>query len=598
MGIDRLTRRGFLKQCATVGTAGILLSNRAMKIRAGDKRPNIVMILSDDQGFGDLSVHGNSNLQTPNIDSLARDGAIFDRFFVCSVCSPTRAEMLTGRYHLRGGVHGTSAGAERLDLDEKTIGDTFKAAGYATAAYGKWHNGSQWPYHPNARGFDDYYGMPSGHWGHYFGWKLEHNGEIVWGNGYIVDDFTDHGLDFIEKNQDRPFFCYLPFNIPHSPMQVPDSYWDEFKNLPLEMRNRDPEKEDVDKTRAALAMCENIDYNVGRILKKLDKLGLADNTIVIYFSDNGPNSVRWNDGMKGKKGSTDEGGLRVPCMVRWPAQIKAGTKIPHIAGAIDLLPTLADIAGIDIVGDKPLDGMSIKPLLLGTAKSWPDRMIFSHQKGKVSVRTQRYRLDNNGALFDMTVDPGQYKDISGDKPQIAAKLSAALNKWKNEVLPEPIVDNRPYPVGYREFPVTRLPAGDGIAHGNIKRSAGAPNCSFYTNWTSVDDKITWDIDVATAGNYKAQVYYTCPQPDLGSTVKLEFNGSSVQATVTEVNDPPLIGAESDRVPRGSESYVKDFKPLEMGTLTLAKARGLLTLDAVNIAAAEAMDVRWVVLTLL
>ncbi|GAG41199.1 unnamed protein product, partial [marine sediment metagenome] len=253
----------------------------------------------------------------------------------------------------RGGVRGTSTGKERLNLDERTIGETFKAAGYATGAYGKWHNGMQHPYHPNARGFDDYYGFCSGHWGQYFDPILEHNGKIVRGNGYITDDFTDHALEFIERNKDRPFFCYVPFNVPHTPFQVPDKFYKKFADHPIEMKNRDPEKDEIGRTRAALAMCENVDWNVGRVLDKLESLGLADDTIVIYFSDNGPNSWRWNGGMKGKKGSTDEGGVRVPCMVRWPGHIEAGTKVSQIAGAIDLLPTLADMAGIPIVGTKP-----------------------------------------------------------------------------------------------------------------------------------------------------------------------------------------------------------------------------------------------------
>src|SRR6478609_2866015 len=187
-----------------------------------DHKPNVVVFLSDDQGWGDLSIHGNKNLSTPNIDSLAKDGALFERFFVCPVCSPTRAEFLTGRYHSRGGVRDVSTGGERLNLDEKTMADAFKAAGYATGCFGKWHNGSQYPYHPNARGFDDYYGFTSGHWGDYFDPILEHNGQLVRGKGFIIDDLTDHATDFMGKNRDKPFFCYLAYNTPHSPMQVPD----------------------------------------------------------------------------------------------------------------------------------------------------------------------------------------------------------------------------------------------------------------------------------------------------------------------------------------------------------------------------------------
>ena len=425
--------------------------------------PNVVIVLADDQGWGDLSIHGNTNLHTPNIDSLAADGALFERFFVCPVCSPTRAEFLTGRYHPRGGVFSTSTGGERLDLDEMTIAQTFKAAGYATAAFGKWHNGMQYPYHPRGRGFDEYYGFCSGHWGYYFSPVLEHNGQTVRGNGYVTDDFTDHALKFIEEHREKPFFCYLPYNVPHSPMQVPDEFYKKFDGLALGKRNRDPGKEDVPTTRAALAMCENIDWNVGRILKKLDDLKLAENTIVIYFSDNGPNSWRWNGGMKGRKGSTDEGGVRVPFLIRWPGHIAKGTKIPQIAGAIDLLPTLADLAGIPVQSQKPLDGVSLKPLLVGTADNWPDRMIFLHWNRKVSVRTQQYRLDNNGQLFDMTKDPGQRQNVAGENPEVAKRLNAAMKKWKQDVLSELSREDRPFTVGYSQFSMTHLPARWGAA---------------------------------------------------------------------------------------------------------------------------------------
>jgi hypothetical protein len=403
---------------------------------------------------------------------------------------------------------------------------------------------------------------------------------------------------FIEHNKNRPFFCYLPYNTPHSPMQVPERFWEEYKNHPLSMRHREPEKEQIDKTRCALAMCENIDWNVGRVLKRLEELKVADNTIVIYFSDNGPNSWRWNDGMKGRKGSTDEGGVRVPFEIRWLGHIKPGIKIEQIAGAIDLLPTLADAAGIPIVSTKPLDGISIKPLLLGEVENWPDRMIFSHQRGRISVRTQRYRLDHTGKLFDMTTDPGQYRDISKDKPKIAAKLKQAVARWKDEVLPKSREDERSFTVGYPEFPTTFLPARDGVPHGNVKRSARAPNCSFFTNWLSKNDKITWDIEVATGGNYEAVIYYTCPKRDVGSTFELCFGHSRVRGKVTEPHDPPLVGEEFDKVDRGSESYVKDFRPLRLGVFKMEKKRGELSLQALDVPGRQVMDVRAVKLTLL
>lgn len=250
------------------------------------------------------------HLSTPSIDSLAREGTTLENFYVCAVCAPTRAEFLTGRYHFRTGVSGVSEGTERLNPDETTLTDLFHAAGYTTGIFGKWHNGTQSPYHPLDRGFDEFYGFTSGHWGHYFSPPLDHNRSRVKGNGYLPNDLTDHALTFIDEHHDEPFLCYVPFNTPHSPFFVDDDFYKKFDGLNPTMRNRTPDKEDLPATRAALAMCENIDWNVGRILSRLDTLGLRENTIVIYFSDNGPNSFRWNGGMKGKKGTVDEGGLR------------------------------------------------------------------------------------------------------------------------------------------------------------------------------------------------------------------------------------------------------------------------------------------------
>jgi len=285
-------------------------------------------------------------------------------------------------------------------------------------------------------------------------------------------------------------------------------------------------------------------------------------------------------------------------LIRWPGHIKPGTRVSQIAGAIDLLPTFADIAGIPIVGTKPLDGISIKPLILGTAKKWPDRMIFSHQNGRVSVRTQQYRLDHTGNLFDMTSDPGQYHDISEEKPEVAAELSKAVARWKQEVLPKSAEDNRPFPVGYAELVSTPLPARDGAPWGNVRRSANAPNCSYFTDWVSVDDKMTWDIEVASSGDYEAVIYYTCAKENVGSTIELCFDESRIRGKVTEPHDPPLVGSEYDRASRGGESYVKDFRPLRLGVFRLAKGRGELTLRALDVPGKQVMDVRAVMLTLL
>ena len=557
---------------------------------------NVIIILSDDQGWGDLSINGNTNLSTPNIDMLSANGASFERFYVCAVCSPTRAEVLTGRYHPRGGVYSTSAGGERLDLDETTIADLFRSAGYATAAFGKWHNGMQYPYHPNGRGFDEFYGFCSGHWGNYFSPVLEHNGELVRGEGFVIDDFTEKAMAFIEKNQDQPFLVYLPYNTPHSPMQVPQQWWAKFENEALEMRHREPEKENIRHTKAALAMCENIDWNVGRVVDKITELGLEENTIIVYFADNGPNGWRWNGGMKGRKGSTDEGGVRSPLFIQWTGVIEAGTSISQIAGAIDLLPSLVDLTGIEGTTNKPLDGISLKPLLMEMDHEWEDRLIFNHWRNATSVRSQQYRLGRNNQLFDMVHDPGQKTDISQQYPEILQQLMNAKKAWEKEVLNElPAKDNRPFPIGHPDYSFTQLPARDGIPSGNIQRSNRYPNCSFFTNWIGTEDKVTWNVEVLADGEFEVVLYYTCSEEDIGSVIELEFGENKLTGQITEAHDPPLTGMENDRDQR-IESYVKDFKPLNLGTVYLNKGTGKLRVKALEIPGSQVMDLRLLMLT--
>ncbi len=554
--------------------------------------PNVVIFLSDDQGWGDFSISGNINIETPNIDGLAGDGAIFNNFYVEAVCSPTRAELLTGRYHTRCGVYSTSAGGERINLDETTLADVFKQAGYATAAYGKWHSGMQPPYHPNSRGFDDYFGFCSGHWGNYFSPILEHNGVIVQGEGFLVDDLTRHGIEFIETNKDKPFLLYLPYNTPHSPMQVPDRWFEKFENMNLEMRAGNPDQEDLTFTRAALAMCENIDWNVGRVINKLEELGLEENTIVIYFNDNGPNSWRWNGGMKGRKGSTDEGGVRTPLFMKWPAAIKKGLVVEQIASVIDLLPTLTDLAGIEHNIPKPLDGISLEPLLLEENPQWSDRYIFNQWKEKISVRSQKYRLGNGGALFDIENDREQLVNMAEQEPEVHKELLQAKAEYINEVVVQlPKEDPRPFPIGFPEATYTQIPARDGVAHGHIQRSNRYPNCSFFTNWISLDDRITWDAEVLEEGDFQVTLYYTCPEGDEGSRFQLSLGDNTLKGKIETAFDPPLKGMENDRTQTRGESYVKDFKPLNLGLMHLDKGVGQLTLEALDIPGQSVMDVR-------
>jgi arylsulfatase A-like enzyme len=593
------------------------------------EKPNLVIFLADDAGWGDYGHSGNKAATTPNIDSIAQGGVSLDRFYVCPVCSPTRAEFLTGRYHPRGGVKGVSTGQERLDLSEKTVADAFKAAGYATGAFGKWHNGTQWPYHPMARGFDEYFGHSSGHWGEYFDAPLEENGKMIRTKGYIVDVCTDRALGFIEKNKDKPFLCYIPFTTPHSPWSSPQKDWDAFKQKEITQRATVEDQENLEETRVVHAMLANQDMNVGRVLAKLKELKLAENTIIVYFSDNGPNSNRWTGGMKGKKSNTDEGGVRSVCYISWPAVLPKGYTVPYISGAIDLLPTLTSLAGVKRVGDKALDGWDLSPLLKREKVEWVARNIFSTWGGRVSVRTQEHRLDDAGNLYDMKADPGQTTPINDKQPERVVKLKEAVKAWRLEMFGSDAapsakpktqvqaqaqaqpnrpkgggkkgtgnaVDPRPIPVGYREFPITMLPARDGDPRGEVQRSSNAPNCSYFVNWKTKEDSMVWLLDVHTTGTYEVTIDYTCPEADAGSTVELSFNGSSHTGKVTPGWDPPL-NTNQDTLPRPhGESQMKEFRTLNLGKMKLAAGQGALTLRAVEIPGKSVMDVRRVTLTL-
>jgi len=547
-------------------------------------QPNVVVFLSDDQGWGDLSHSGNRDLKTPNIDSLARDGASFDAFFVCPVCSPTRAEFLTGRYHTRSGVWATSSGGERMDLDETTIADHFQVAGYRTAAFGKWHNGMQFPYHPNGRGFHEFYGFCSGHWGDYFAPMLEKNGVIVNGEGFCIDDFTNQAMTFMKDSHQsgKPFFAYLPYNTPHSPMQVPESDWLRFKDKPLTMDQGN------NHTRCALAMCENLDMNVGRVLAMLDELKITEETIVVWFHDNGPNGKRWNGGLRGHKGSVDEGGCRSPLFVRWPGKIAQGTEVARIASARDLLPTLCELAGVPMKSPKPLDGRSLVPLLKDPGALWEDRIHVNYWSGKLSARSQTHLLDQNGKLYDMVMDREQTTPIKNEI--VKKKLAGVLDAFRAEHLEKfgKGHDKRPFVIAHPGNPHTQLPARDAVASGKIKRSSIHPNDSYFYNWTRTEDKIVWEAESADSGTFAVKVFYA--SKSAGARCRLSFEGSALDFTIPAAHDVPEQGQALDRSPR-SESYTKDWKALDIGKIKLKKGEGSLVLEALEIPGEEALELR-------
>ena len=555
-----------------------------------DTSPNILIILTDDQGWGDLSINGNTNLKTPNIDNIALNGASFERFYVSPVCSPTRAELLSGKFFVRSGVNGVTRGYERMNTDVKLISDFFKGKKYKTGAFGKWHNGSQPPYHPNNRGFDEFYGFTSGHWGNYFDPILEKNGNIIKTEGYINDVITNEAISFIQKSN-KPFLSFISYNTPHSPMQVPDKYSDGKEIL---LRGRYSKRENIEKTKAAMGMIENIDENIGNVIRSLKEKGVYENTIIIFFSDNGPNGNRWNNDLKDRKGSTNEGGVRVPFFIQWPKNIKKGLKIKQISSVLDVFPTLIELTGNESLND--LDGMSLKRFLDSPSLLDDERTIFSYWNNRISARNNNYILDHENNLYDLVKDFSQYNPIEKDNNPHYQKLLNDKNEWLTKVVNpnKEKLKRRPFTINYNAAKYTHLPARDAEINGDLKRSSIHANCSFIENWKNTNDYIFWEIDVLEDGINNIELYYTLEKESVGTEIALEFENQIIKKTIDEFHDPNLVGFEEDKIKR-IESYTKDFKKIKIGTMSFKKGLSKLKLKTTKKVGKKSIDFRLLIL---
>lgn len=542
------------------------------RLAQAQSRPNIVLILADDMGWGDVSSHKNPVIETPVLDQLASQGARFERFYVSPLCAPTRASLLTGRYHLRTGVASVTSGLETMRSPEVTLAEVFKTAGYATGAFGKWHNGAHYPENPQGQGFQEFMGFSGGHWTNYFNTTLQHNNQPVKTNGYITDVLTEAALVFIEQNKAKPFLCYVPYNAPHGPFQVPDAYFDKYKAKGV-----------ADKEAAVYGMVDNMDENIGRILRKLDELSLSDNTIVVFLSDNGPNTVRYNGAMKGIKGSVDEGGSRVPFFIRWPGKIRANTRIEPVAAHIDLLPTLVELAGITSPRTEPLDGKSLVPLLYGQTTNWPERTLFTHVLKTDSTyainpypgasRTSQYRFvrgKDTDQLYDMLADPGQQQNIAAQKPAVAAQLRKQYDAWFADVTQKGISPEITQ-VGFAQAPVTELFAPDAIKTGAVRYFAKNGYVhDWFTGWQQPGDRAIWTINVVEPGNYRVALTYNCPDGFMGQPMQVQVGTQTLEKPITNA----FVGTpypSPDRVTR-IEAYEKDWATVPMGQVTLAKGQ--------------------------
>ena len=495
-----MDRRRFLGSVArtTVGSAAAIAASRlAFGQPAKPQRPNVVLVMTDDQGYGDMSCHGNPHLKTPNIDRLANEGVEFTHFFVCPVCAPTRACLMTGRYNYRTRAIDTYLGRAMMDTDEVTIAELLGPAGYATGIFGKWHLGDNYPLRTIEQGFGESLvhngggiGQPSDPPGNrYLDPILQHNGKPVKTQGYCTDIFTDAAIRFIEANKDKPFFVYLPTNCPHGPFQIAEEYVKPFRGKGLD-----------DKTMKVYGMVKNIDDNLGKLLAKLKALGLDENTIVIFLCDNGPNGRRYTMGLRGDKGSVYEGGIRTACFLRWPARLKAGTKVDRIAAHIDMLPTLLAVCGVAKPKDPKIDGLDLLPLALRTATKWPDRALFAqwHRGDRpvpfraCAVRTQRWKLVNGRELYDMAADPSEKTNLADKHPDVVAKMRKQYEEWLRDVSASRGYDPPRIHLGTPHEDPTTLTRQDwrGPRAGWGRNSLGH-----------------WEVHVATAGKYRIRLRF-------------------------------------------------------------------------------------------
>lgn len=436
-----VTRRPVTTQ---LGWLLLLMFALVPNVRAWEA-PNVVLVITDDQGHGDLSCHGNPVLKTPRLDELYGESVRFTDFHVSPTCSPSRGALMSGHYTNRAGTWHTIMGRSLLLEGETTLGEIFAIGGYATGIFGKWHLGDNYPFRPEDRGFHEVVrhggggvGQAPDHWDNaYFDDTYFHNGEPRKYQGYCTDVFFDEARRFIEASvaNGKPFFAYVSTNTAHSPFHCPEAYIRPYRKL-------------VDQPREAvfLGMIANIDENVGRLRDWLAAKDLAENTIFIFMTDNGTASGAkvFNSRMRGNKGSPYDGGHRVPCLVHWPAGgFDQPIDVDRLSAHIDILPTLQELCDLPSLDDYSLDGVSLVPLMRNPQTSWPDRTIITDSQRvrdpikwrQSSTMTDRWRLVNGKELFDISSDPGQARNVADRHPTVVARLREAYEAWWEDISP-------------------------------------------------------------------------------------------------------------------------------------------------------------------
>ncbi len=466
-------------------------------------RPNVILVITDDQGYGDVGAHGNPLLKTPNLDQLYRQSVRLTNFHVDPTCSPTRSALMSGRYSTKTGVWHTICGRSLMSPDELTLGEIFLASGYRTAMFGKWHLGDAYPLRPQDQGFElaVYHGgggvgQTPDYWGNdYFDDTYWRNGEPEQFDGYCTDVWFGEAMQFIRTQRDKPFFVYLSTNAPHGPYLVDESY-----SKPYASAGNPADK--------FLGMIANIDENMGRLMQVLRDLELEQDTILIFMTDNGTASGEqvFNAGMRGKKGSEYEGGHRVPFFVRWPGGgLVGGRDADQLTAHIDVRPTLVELCNLTEPEGPKSDGKSLVPILRGDTAALRDRTVLVHSQRilhcekwrKSSVMTDRWRLVNGKELYDVRQDPGQKDDVAAKHPHAVEQLRAGYESWWSDLLPA-MSRTVHMTIGSEHEPRTRLTAHDWLRDGSTPWNQGAIRRGEWTNGP-------WALDVAEAGEYEIAI---------------------------------------------------------------------------------------------
>ncbi len=544
------------------------------------QKPNVILIITDDQGYGDLGFHGNPVIKTPNLDQLAKESVRFRQFYVSPVCAPTRSSLMTGRYSLRTGVHDTYNGGAIMATEEVTIAEMLKKADYTTGIFGKWHLGDNYPSRPGDQGFDESLIHLAGGMGQpgdfttyfkfdssYFDPVLWHNDEMEQYEGYCSDIYANEAVNFIRKNRENPFFCYLAFNAPHTPLQLPQKYYDMYKDVDPEAPFHDekvpmPEMSERDKedARKVYGMVTNIDDNVGMILSELKKLKIEKNTIVIFMTDNGPQQYRYTGGFRERKGSVYQGGVRVPFFLRYPDRFKKDQDIDAIAAHLDVLPTLASLCNAELP-DVHLDGQSLVPLVNGELQSWEeDRSLFFYWTRKYPERYQNiaqqkgnqklvgftsYGSDIEGfELYDLNEDPWEQHNLVMDNTSLALELKGELDRKFKELTQSPhLVNQPPVIIGTKHENPIYLNRNDASGERGVWRQENV-----FGKWVVSLKEGTYDVE------------FKFIEPLIGKgTMNLE-TGSVINRKEFDLGETDLLVMENVTLPEISGDLIPFFNP--------------------------------------